>query len=284
MLSRIFVGNGLKPFPTSGVIDMQNRIDKKFRELKRQRKKAFIAFIMAGDPSLSITKKLMLELDEKGASIIELGVPFSDPLADGPVIQKSSQRGLKAGANLDRVFNLVRNARLEIKTPIVFLIYYNLIFHYGIEKFVKHSVEAGIDGVVVPDLPPEESKELRVLAKKYNLSVIHLLAPTSSSNRIKKINNASTGFIYYVSITGTTGARKKLPKELFDSLRKVKKLTKKPICVGFGISNREQVKEIQKIADGVIVGSAIIKVIEENVGKKDIVEKVGRFVGKLLTS
>ena len=262
-------------------INMTNRIDKKFKELKKKNKKAFIAFIMAGDPSLAITKKLIHELADSGADIIELGVPFSDPIADGPTIQKAAERGLKSKTTLPGVFNLVRNAGLYLETPIVFLIYYNLVFHYGLEKFVKDAVKSGVDGVVIPDLPPEESKELCKIAKKKRFSIIHLLAPTSSIERIKKVAKASTGFIYYVSLTGTTGARKKLPKELSASLKKVKHITRTPVSVGFGISTRAQVKAVQKIADGAIVGSAIVKVIEKNIGKKDLVKKAGNFVKNL---
>ncbi|MDP2921630.1 MAG: tryptophan synthase subunit alpha [Candidatus Omnitrophota bacterium] len=261
-----------------------NRIDKKFKELKKRKQKAFIAFIMAGDPSLAITKKLVPELASSGADIIELGVPFSDPIADGPTIQKASSRGLKSKTTLPDVFNLVRNARLEIDTPIVFLIYYNLVFHYGLEKFVKDAVRSGVDGAVIPDLPPEESKELSRIAKKNRFSMIHLLAPTSSVERIKKVDSVSTGFIYYVSLTGTTGARTRLPKELSANLRKVKRITRTPVCVGFGISTPAQVKEVQKISDGAIVGSAIVKVIEKNIGKKDLVKKVGEFLRAIKTS
>jgi len=258
-----------------------NRIDKKFKQLKKKRKKAFVAFIMAGDPSLSITKKLVFELEKSGADIIELGVPFSDPLADGPTIQKASERALKNRINIDSVSNLVRNIRLRTQIPIVFLTYYNLIYHYGLEKFVHKAKTSGVDGIIIPDLPPEESQELRQMARKKDFSTIHLAAPTSSRERLRKISDASTGFIYYVSLTGTTGTRKKLPKELSGSLRKIKRITKKPICVGFGISTPEQVKAISKLADGVIVGSAIIKVIEKNIGKSDLVKKAGKFVKHL---
>lgn len=261
-----------------------NRIDKKFKELRKNNKKAFIAFIMAGDPSLGITKKLVPELSSSGVDIIELGVPFSDPIADGPTIQKASERGLKSKTTLLGVFKLTETLRPSIQTPIVFLIYYNLIFHYGLEKFVKDAVSSGVDGVIVPDLPIEESKELVGIAKAHDFSVIHLLAPTSSAERIKKITRLSTGFIYYVSLTGTTGARVKLPKELKLSLKNIKNVTKKPICAGFGISTPLQVREVQKIADGAIVGSAIVKVIEKNTGKKDLVKKVGKFVRKLASS
>jgi len=255
-----------------------NRIDKKFKELRKKRKKAFIAFIMAGDPALGITKDLIFELERKGADIIELGVPFSDPLADGPTIQRSSERALKNKINLDSVSNLVRNARLKTQIPIVFLTYYNLLHHYGLQKFVQKAISSGVDGVIIPDLPPEESVQLRRFAKIKDFSIIHLMAPTSSGKRIRMIADASTGFIYYVSLTGTTGARKELPREISGSLRKIKRMTKKPVCVGFGISRPEQVRSISKLADGVIVGSAIIKVIERNIGKRDLVKKVGRFV------
>ncbi len=257
-----------------------NRIDKKFKELKNN-KKAFIAFIMAGDPSLAVTEKLIRELVSSGADIIELGVPFSDPIADGPTIQKASERGLKSKTTVAKVFNLVKKVRDKIQTPIVFLIYYNLVFHYGLERFVKDAVHSGVDGVVIPDLPHEESKELCKIAKKNKFSVIPLLAPTSSIDRIKKVSSRATGFIYYVSLTGTTGARKKLPKELGENLKNIKKITKIPVCVGFGISTPSQVKEVQKSADGAIVGSAIIKVIENNIRKKGLVKKVGNFVKNL---
>jgi tryptophan synthase alpha chain len=268
-----------------------NRIDKKFKELKKQGKKAFIAYIMAGDPSLAVTEKLILELENKSVDIVELGVPFSDPLADGPTIQAASERALarsslrslrySGAVNLPAVFTLVRKVRSETRMPIVLMLYYNLVFHYGLKRFVENASRSGVDGAIVPDLPLEESKELRDIAKKYNFSIIHLLAPTSSAERIKNIAAASTGFIYYVSLTGTTGARSKLPEELCGNLRKIKKITKKPVCAGFGISTREQVRAVSEIADGVIVGSAIVKIIEKNIGKRDIAEKVGNFVSKL---
>jgi len=261
-----------------------NRIEKKFKELQKKRKKAFIAFIMAGDPNLSITKDLIFELEKQGADIIELGVPFSDPLADGPTIQRSSERALKNKITLDSVSNLVRNVRSKSQIPIVFLTYYNLLYHYGLQKFIHKAKSSGVDGVIIPDLPPEESGELRRIAKKNKFSIIHLMAPTSSTKRIKMIADASTGFIYYVSLTGTTGARKELPKEISNSLRKIKRMTKKPVCVGFGISKPEQVRSISKLADGVIVGSAIIKVIEQNIGKRALVKKVGGFVRRLVSN
>lgn len=258
-----------------------NRIEKKFKELKKRHEKAFIAFIMAGDPTIGVTKKLIFELQAKGADIIELGVPFSDPLADGPTIQRASERALKKKVNIDLVCGLVKSVRLKTDIPIAFLTYYNLIHHYGLERFVQKAKSSGVDGVIIPDLPPEESQRLRRIAKKKNFSMVHLAAPTSSKKRLKKIADASTGFIYYVSLTGTTGVRKKLPKEIFSSLKKIKRITKKPVCVGFGISRGEQIKAISRTSDGVIVGSAIIKVIERNQRAKDLVKKVGKFVGGL---
>lgn len=258
-----------------------NRIDKKFKELKKKRKKAFVAFIMAGDPNLAVTKELIFELEKQGADIIELGVPFSDPLADGPTIQRSSERALKNKINVDSVCNLVKSVRSKTQIPIAFLTYYNLVHHRGLKKFVRKAKASGVDGIIIPDLPPEESGDLRRVGTKNKFSIIHLLAPTSSNERIKMISKVSTGFIYYVSLTGTTGARKELPKEIASSLIKIKRITKRPLCVGFGISKPEQVKSISKSADGVIVGSAIVKIIEKNTGKKDLVKKVGRFVASL---
>ncbi len=261
-----------------------NRIDRKFKELRKRRKKAFVAFIMAGDPTLAITKRLVFELEKQGVDIIELGIPFSDPLADGPTIQRASERALKNKINVNSVSNLVRKVRLESGIPIAFLTYYNLIYHYGLEKFVSKAKASGVDGIIVPDLPPEESDELRRIAKKKNFSIMPLLAPTSSRKRIKMIAGVSSGFIYYVSLTGTTGAREKLPKEISSSLRRIKTMTKKPVCAGFGISRPDQVRSISRLADGVIVGSAIIKVIERNIGKKELTKKVGNFVRRLILS
>jgi tryptophan synthase alpha chain len=258
-----------------------NRIDKKFKELGTSGKKAFIAFIMAGDPSLDVTERLVFELEKNGADIIELGVPFSDPLADGPTIQHSSERALKSKVNLDSVFKLVKKIRTGTQIPVVFLLYYNLVHHYGLKNFVNKAKASGVDGMVIPDLPPEESKPLRDIAVRKEIALIHLAAPTSSNRRIKKIAEASKGFIYYVSLTGTTGVRKDMPVEIQKKLKTVKRITNKPVCVGFGISGPEQVRAISKMADGVIVGSAIIKIIEKNISNKDLIKKVGRFVKRL---
>lgn len=260
---------------------MTNRIEQKFHQLRKEGKKAFIPFITAGDPDLDTTRRLALEFARVGADILELGIPFSDPLADGPTIQAASQRALKNKIKVKDVFHLVRELREKTDIPLVLLTYYNLIFRFGPQKFVAQAKQAGVDGVIVPDLPPEEAGELRKTAQENDLAVIFLLAPTSDIQRIKKISSLSGGFIYYVSLTGTTGVRQSLPKGLADKLGQIKKITTKPVCVGFGVSSPEQAQEIAKIADGVIVGSAIIKIIEKNLGRGDLVDKTVRFVRTL---
>jgi len=258
-----------------------NRIEKKFKELKKADKKAFIAFITAGYPSLSVTEKLLLEFDKIGVDIVELGVPFSDPLADGPVIQEASQQALKKKTHLADILKLARKIRTKINLPICLMTYYNPIFAFGEEKFVKQAIESGVDGVIIPDLPPDEGRSLLRLAKEVNLDIICFIAPTTERKRIKYINSVSRGFIYYVSLTGVTGARQALPQGLIKNIQLVKGLVKTPVCVGFGVSTANQVREIQKTADGVIVGSAIVKKIKENIKEPDLVNKVSNFVRSL---
>ena len=259
-----------------------NRIEQKFHALRRENKKAFIAFITAGYPNLNITKKLVLEFAKIGADIIELGVPFSDPLADGPIIQEASQAALKRGVNLNDILNLVKTVRKDIDIPLCLMTYYNPVFCFGEENFAMKAAAYGVDGIIIPDLPPEEGHAFIRLANKFNLDTIFFLSPTSTRERIKFISGVSRGFIYYVSLTGVTGPRQNLPKDLTSNLKAIKKLTGRPVCVGFGVSRPEQVKAIYKIADGVIVGSAIIKKIRENIDKPNLVKKVGKFVFGLM--
>lgn len=258
-----------------------NRIDKKFKELKRRKVKAFIAFLTAGDFGLSTTKKLVLEFDRQGVDIVELGVPFSDPIADGPTIQASSERALKRGTKLQDIIKIVGELRHSTDIPIVLMGYYNPILRYGVKKFVSDCESKGVDGVIIPDLPPEEAGELIIASKGKNFSPIFFLSPTSTTERIKLVASRSKGFIYYVSLTGITGARRKLPKELISRIRVIKRYTKKPVCVGFGVSRPEQVRQICEAADGVIVGSAIVKLMEKSGKRKDLVRVVGRYVKKL---
>lgn len=258
-----------------------NRIDKKFKELKAAKKKAFIAFITAGYPDLDITEKLVLEFSRIGVDIIELGVPFSDPLADGPVIQEASKAALENKTNLRDILALVKKCRPLTNIPIALMTYYNPVFCFGEESFAKQAKLAGVDGVIIPDLPPEESGSFIKYSRLNKLDTIFFLAPTSTKERMKLISKFSTGFIYYVSLTGVTGIRHNLPEDLKSNLKTVKEITAKPVCVGFGISDPEQVKQVYSIADGVIVGSAIIKKIKENIGSQDLVKNVGNFVYSL---
>lgn len=261
---------------------MANRIDKKFQELKRNHKKAFIAFITCGYPDLGTTKKLIFELAARGVDIIELGVPFSDPLADGPIIQEASQVALQKKVNLNNILSLIREVRKNnIDVPIALMTYYNPVFCFGEEKFARKAKDVGADAVIIPDLPPEEGNSFIRSANKFNLDTVFFLSPTSTPERIKFISKLSKGFIYYVSLTGVTGPRQNLPLDLADNLKIIKKNTSKPVCVGFGISDPRQVKAVYKIADGVIVGSAIIKTLKENINKPDLVKKVGKFISRL---
>jgi len=258
-----------------------NRIDKKFRQLKKQKKKAFITFITAGYPSLKVTEKLIYEFSRRGVDIIELGVPFSDPLADGPMIQESSQYALDMSTHLGDILSLVRRVRKHTDIPICLMTYYNPVFCYTEKKFIRQAKLSGVDGVIIPDLPPEEGVALRREAKKSDLATIFFIAPTTSPKRIKFISRASTGFIYYVSLTGVTGARKSLPRELLDNLKRVSRQVNRPLCVGFGISSPEQIKQISKVSSGVIVGSAIVRKIKHNLKNPNLVKRVGSFVSSL---
>jgi len=259
-----------------------NRIDSTFKKLKAARKKAFIAFITAGFPDLGITEKLVLELAASGVDIIELGIPFSDPVADGAVIQEASQWALeKNKINLGDALKLTQRIRAKTRIPICFMSYYNPIFVFGEEKFLRQAGICGVDGMIVPDLPPEEGVSFSKLAGKFGIDTIFFVAPTTDVKRIKFIARLSRGFIYYVSLTGVTGVRQSLPVDLRAQIKQIQRWTAKPVCVGFGISSPIQVKRAAKFSDGVIVGSAIIKEIKENIGKSDLIARVGRFARKL---
>ncbi len=261
-----------------------NRIENKWKGLKKKGLKAFIPFVTAGDPSLEDTYKLVLEMERQGADIIELGVPFSDPIADGPVIQFSSQRALEKGVTLNKIFGLVKDLRKKTDIPLVFLTYYNPVFHYGVKKSVDDCVECGVDGVIIADLPPEEAKELKTFSKKKGLDTIFLAAPTSSKERLHKVATASAGFIYCVSVAGVTGVRNSLAQSLKKRVMDIKNLTDKPVAVGFGVSNIKTARWVASFADGVIVGSAIVKVIQNNLYKKDLINKVGKLVKDLASA
>jgi tryptophan synthase alpha chain len=251
-----------------------SRISQTFTELKDRGQKALIPYIMAGDPTLGATKRFLSELDSAGADIIEIGVPFSDPLADGPTIQKAAERALGQGVTLTRVLKMVSEIRNRIKAPLVLMTYYNPVFKFGLETFAKKASEAGVDGVIVPDLIPDEADDFISLAKRYRLDTIFLLAPTSTKDRINKVVNASTGFIYYVSITGITGAKLSVDKTMKKTLNLIKKTTRKPTVVGFGISNHKEASNVAALADGVVVGSALVRLISEGRSIKALVKKI----------
>jgi tryptophan synthase alpha chain len=261
---------------------MPNRIDEKFKSLKSQGRKGFIAYIAAGDPSLAATKKLAVTFEKTGVDILELGVPFSDPLADGIVNQLASQRALEAGATVEGVLSLIREIRKESQIPIVLYTYVNPIYKYGLEKFHRDAEEAGVDGLLILDLPPEE--DLGEFTCKTGLKRIRLIAPTTPHARIREITAKADGFIYYVSREGVTGEQASVAASLGAQVAAIRETTSLPIAVGFGISNPEHVREVALSADAVVVGSAIVKRIAEHGKEADLVDKVNAFVQPLVNA
>ncbi len=260
-----------------------SRIREKFRQLKRANRAAFIPFLTAGYPNLQSFLDLIRVLASNGADIIEIGLPFSDPLADGPTIQRSSQIALAQGVNLPLVFEMVKQLREEIDLPFVLMSYYNPLYKMGITKFFSEASKAGFDGVIVPDLPIEEANSwVKKAANK--IDPIFLVAPTSTLLRIKKITSFSKGFVYCVSLTGITGEREKLPLGLRKFILQVKSVTEKPVAVGFGISNPFQVREVAQIADGVIIGSAIINLIDSEKSRKEQIKILTLWIKEITSS
>ena len=252
-----------------------NRIDKTFKKLKETGRKAFIPYIMAGDPDLEKTMERVLLLEDCGADIVELGVPFSDPVADGPTIQRAAERALKAGASLKKMLAFMRDLRKRSQLPIIFMSYYNPIFKYGEETFVADASDAGVDGLIIPDLPPEEAGTLIRCCRSKELDTIFLVAPTSTEQRMKKILAASRGFIYYVSMTGITGTKLSLEEHFRNHVGRLREMAGKPVAVGFGISTPEDAANMAAVADGVIVGSAIVKKFHEDPDNaRDFIQKL----------
>jgi tryptophan synthase alpha chain len=258
-----------------------SRISQTFEYLQKTHERALIPYVTAGDPDLEMTKRLVREMVRRGADIIEIGVPFSDPLADGPIIQRASQRALQGGTTLRKILQTVSELRHEVDVPLVLMTYYNPVFRYGEEAFVADALDAGVDGIIVPDLPPEEGQSIIELTTDTPLEMIFLAAPTSTSARLALISEASRGFIYYVSRLGTTGVRDHLADDLRIMLEKVRASTLKPIAVGVGVSTPEHVRLVAELADGVVVGSAILKLIEDLEDRADRLEHVGDFVAVL---
>jgi tryptophan synthase alpha chain len=256
------------------------RIDRVFKQLKAKGEKALIPFITAGDPDLATTRALALEMAARGADILELGVPFSDPLADGPTIQAASLRAMEGGVHLVDVLKLVGELRAHTQIPIILMGYYNPMLQYGLERTATEAAAQGVDGFIIPDLPPEEAGPWRVEAAKAKIATIFLAAPTSGPERIRTLGRLTKGFLYYVSVTGITGARTELPPDLAASLQEVRSLVKCPLAVGFGISTPAQVARLAPYVDGVVVGSAIVQRVAQLRGP-ELVQEVGNFIAAL---
>jgi len=255
-----------------------NRIEKLFNELKKNEKKALIAFITGGDPDIETTEKLIYAMEEAGVDIIEIGIPFSDPVAEGPVIEKADGRALANGCTTDKLFDMINKVRTKTNMPLLFMTYINPVFTYGKEKFMAKCRETGIDGIIVPDLPFEEKDELENERKQHGVCLISMIAPTSGK-RTEKIAREAEGFLYCVSSLGVTGARSDINTDIAELIRNVKKVSAVPCAVGFGISTPEQARVMAEISDGVIVGSAIVRIIAEF--GKDSIEPIKRFVREL---
>lgn len=260
-----------------------NRIDKKFKELKADNRGGFIPFVVAGDPDLPTTKSILLKLIEHGADVIELGVPFSDPVADGVTIQAAAERALKNNVTVKDVLEIIAEIRREgHETPIILFSYFNPILQFGLKEFAQEAKKAGADGILITDLIPEEAEEFRTILAGRDLALIMLAAPTSSDERLKKICKKASGFVYAVSRAGVTGARNDLSSQAEELVSRLRKFTALPIAVGFGVSNHEQIRTVWRYSDAAVVGSAIVKVIEQSRNGAEIVENVDEFLEKLL--
>ncbi|MBV8843424.1 MAG: tryptophan synthase subunit alpha [Bryobacterales bacterium] len=260
---------------------LKDRIALKFKTLRERNESALIPYIVAGDPDLERTRKLVIELAAHGADLIELGVPFSDPMADGPTNQRAAARGLLSGATLPAILSTVADLRAQTDIPIILFGYYNPIYHYGVERLCADAKQAGIDGLLVVDLPPEEAQELAVPARGHGLDLIYLLAPTTPLERSQKVAASATGFLYYVSVTGVTGARAALASDLEAKVTALRQIIDLPIGVGFGISTAQQAREVARFADAVVVGSAISLLIEQHAASDELVTMVVDFVAAL---
>jgi len=257
------------------------RIRRKFNALKKKNGKALVVYLTAGDPGLAKTEEMIAALDKAGVDILEIGVPFSDPTADGPIIQAAAQRALKQGTTLESILDMIARVRKTSDIPIVLFGYYNPIFAFGNERFARRAKEAGVDGILVVDLPPEESGELRKFTDREGIDFISLIAPTTGDGRIRSIAGKASGFLYYISLTGVTGTAKPEVRHIGEDMERIRRVSTLPVAVGFGISTPEQAREIAPLADGIVVGSAVVRLIEENSGKPGLVETVSAFARTL---
>ncbi len=268
-----------------------NRIDVLFDRLKREGRRALMPFITAGDPDLPTTAALITEMVRRGAHLVEVGIPYSDPIADGPVISASYHRALQRGVKLGRIFQTIRTLRAETSggpltaAPLVTMVSYAIIHRQGADRFLREAATAEIDGLIVPDLPVEESEGLCRMATALDLRLIQLVTPTTPRDRAIRIANTSTGFLYYVSVAGITGERKSLPPELSENVGWLRTQTNLPICFGFGFSSPDQVRALAPVADGLIVGSALVRRLADaqKLTRDEVVADIGRFVAELAT-
>jgi tryptophan synthase alpha chain len=258
------------------------RIERKFQELREKERAALVTYITAGDPSLELTPDVVFQLEKSGADIVELGVPFSDPMADGPTIQLASERALKGGTTLHGVLDAVRKIRKHSEIPLLLFGYYNPFFVYGLEKLAADASEAGVDGILSVDLPPEEAEEFKTHTDTKGLNLVFLLAPNSTAERISLVAEHASGFVYLVSVTGVTGERPNLDYSLKPVIDDIRKHIKLPVGVGFGVSTPSQVTKIARLADAVIVGSALVRIIEKDGDNRvSLLSRIGEFVSGL---
>lgn len=258
------------------------RIERAFTGLKERGKRGFIPFITAGDPDLATTEELILELADAGATVIELGVPFSDPMADGPVIQRASERALKNEFGLKEIFEIVSRVREKTDCPIILFSYFNPLLQFGLSQLAEMAERSGIDGVLVTDLTPEEAAEFEGELRKRNLDMIFLIAPTSTDERLRLVASRASGFVYAVSRAGVTGARSTVSDEAEKLVRRMRKFSELPIVVGFGISSAQQVADVQRYADAVVVGSAIVAELERVAGAGNVAQQIGKYTRELI--
>lgn len=258
-----------------------SRIQERFAGLSARGERALVVYVTAGHPTLSLCRQVLAAAAEGGADLLELGIPFSDPMADGPTIQRSSQRALEAGTTMEGVFSLVREFRGITSIPLVLFTYYNPVFVYGGEEFARRARNEGADGVLVVDLPPEEAGELTPHLRRYSLDFIRLVTPTTGPERLASIAHSAAGFLYYVTVTGVTGARESVDQDVGPALQRIRAVSPVPVCAGFGISSPEQVREVSRYADGVVVGSALVNLTERSAQSPDMFRQVRDFVASL---
>jgi len=258
-----------------------SRIVERFKQLRDGKEKALILYLTAGDPQLSRTEELIVALDKAGVDILEIGVPFSDPTADGPVIQEAAQRALRSGTQLTAILEMIARLRRKVTAPLVLFTYYNPVFAYGGERFARDAAAAGVDGLLVVDLPPEEAGELRKFTDPQGLDFITLVAPTTDDRRLEKLVRNASGFIYYISVTGVTGTKTPVAASVTPDIRRIRQWTDLPVAVGFGIATPAQVRSFARLADGVVIGSALVKRLAEQGDAPDLIPQAAAYVREL---